>query len=261
MKSLRTCLIGFVLLLVLASALLWFLPARWALPWIEPSLHGIRLQQVSGSVWNGHAGAVVTADGRTRGQLQWQLSRRALLGQPRLRLDFDGPQLHLSGGLERLPGDEVEVRDANVRASSTAIGQELATPWGKPRGELQLEVPHARLRAGWPMQMDAQASWHDAVMRTPQGDVALGELQATARARGGVIDVQLRDSGSGPLQLAGELQLSPLGWRLDATLHARQTDPMLRRWLSTLAPPAADGSTHIRRHGGLAANASPAPTH
>jgi general secretion pathway protein N len=98
-------------------------------------------------------------------------------------------------------------------------------------------------------------------MRTPQGDVALGELQATAQARGGVIDVQLRDSGSGPLQLAGELQLSPLGWRLDATLHARQTDPTLRRWLTTLAPPAADGSTHIRRHGGLAANAPPAPTH
>jgi general secretion pathway protein N len=36
---------------------------------------------------------------------------------------------------------------------------------------------------------------------------------------------------------------------------------MLRRWLATLAAPAADGSTHIRRHGGLAANASPAPTH
>lgn len=236
---------------------LWFLPARWVLPWVQPRLHGLQLQKVSGSVWDGRAGAVLSADAQMLGRLQWQLSRRAILGQSRLRLQFSGPQLGFSAEAARLPDGEIEVHDASVRATSPMPGRPWGTPWGEPRGELQVAVPHARLRGGWPMQMDATANWQHAVMHTSQGDVALGALRATAVARGGVIQAQWRDDGQGPLQAAGALQLSPLGWRLDATLRARQTDPALRHWLATLAPPAADGSIHIQRHGGLAASASP----
>jgi general secretion pathway protein N len=252
LKSLRKYLIGSVVLLVTAAVLLWFLPARWVLRWIEPQLHGIQLQQVSGSVWNGRAGAVMAANGKTLGQLQWQMSPEVLLGQPRMRVHFDGPQVTFSADAKQLPADEVIVQDASVRVTSAALDHALATPWGQPRGELRVLMPRALLRAGWPIHMDAQATWRDAVMRTPQGDVALGELHAIVQARGGVIDAQLHDSGSGPLQLTGELQLSPIGWRLDARLRARQTDPTLRRWLATLGAPAADGSVHIQRHGGLA---------
>ena len=59
---------------------------------------------------------------------------------------------------------------------------------------------------------------------------------------------------SRPLQVRGELQLSPLGWRLDSTLRARHGDPALQRWLARLGPVAPDGSVHIRQAGGLAAN-------
>ncbi|MEO5830877.1 MAG: type II secretion system protein N [Rhodanobacter sp.] len=259
MKSLRKYLIGSLVLLVTAAMLLWFLPARWVLPWIESQLHGIQLQQVSGSVWNGRAGALKAADAKTLGQLQWRLSRWILLGQPCMHVRFDGPQLMFSADLKRLPSDEVAVQDASVRLTAATDDHPLATPWGQPRGELQVLMPHALLRAGWPMQMDAQATWRDAVMRTPQGDVALGELHATVQARGGVIGAQLHDSGSGPLQLAGELQLSPIGWRLDATLRARQTNPLLRRWLATLGTPIADGSVHIQRRGGLAGSTPASP--
>lgn len=247
------------MLLVTIVVLLWFLPARWALPWLEPQLHGIRLQQVSGSVWDGRAGAVVAADAQTLGQVQWQLSRRVLLGHSRMRVRFEGPNLTFSVDSKRLSGDEVDVQDARVRVTSALLDHAFTTPWGQPRGELRVLMPHALLRAGWPMQMDAQATWRDAMMRTSQGEVPLGELHATVRARGGVIGVQLQDAGSGPLQLAGELQFSPIGWRLDATLRARQTDPALRRWLAALATPAADGSVHIQRRGGLAAS-TPPPT-
>lgn len=257
----RKFLIGLVVPLVAIAVLLWFFPARWALPWLKPQLHGVQLQQVSGSVWNGRSGAVVAADAHTLGQLQWQLSRRAVLGQPRMRAQFDGPDLTFSVDSKRLSRDEVELHDANVRVTSAVLDHAFTTPWGQPRGELQVVMPHALLRAGWPMQLDAQATWRDAMMRTSHGEVPLGELHATVQARGGVIGVQLRDAGSGPLQLAGELQLSPIGWRLDATLRARQTDPALRRWLATLATPGADGSVHLEHHGGLAAGAPLTPTH
>jgi len=261
LKFLRKLLVVFVLLLMLAAALLWFLPARWALPWIEPRLHGIQLQQVSGSVWNGRANAVVTADAQTLGRLQWQLSRRALLGHPRLQLNLDGPQLMLSSELERLPDDQTALRETSVRLDATAFGHRMSTPWGQPRGQWQVSIPHAMLRAGWPMDMEASATWRDAVMRTAGGDVALGELQSTVQASGGVVHAQLHDAGRGPLQLAGDLQFSPLGWRLDATLRARQPDPALQHWLATLGTPASDGSVHIQRHGGLAGSTPALPTH
>ena len=88
-------------------------------------------------------------------------------------------------------------------------------------------------------------------MHAPHGDVALGELHLQVQAQGGVIQTQMGDDGQGPLHVDGQLQLSPFGWRLDATLQPRQTDPALRQWLAGLGQPAADGSVHIQRHGGL----------
>jgi general secretion pathway protein N len=259
LKSLRKCLIGLGMLALAAAVLLWFLPARWAMPWIEPQLHGLRLQQVQGTLWHGRADEVVAADGQALGQLQWQLSRRALLGQVRLQLQFEGPQLAFSGGVRRLPDGQIEVSGASVHAELSAWTHGAMSPWGQPRGELQVTIDHALLQGGWPMQLKAQAQWPQALMHAHDGDVALGTLQAQANSRGGVIRVQLHDDGHGPLHVEGKLQLSPLGWRLDATLRARQTGPALRRWLARLGPPTADGSVHIQRSGGLAGS-TPAPS-
>lgn len=258
LKSLRTYLIGLGILLA-AATLLWFLPVRWALPWLTPRLHGLQLQHVQGSVWDGRAGMVVAPDGQLLGRLQWQLSRRALLGQPRLQLQFDGPQLVFSGSIRRLADGRIEARGANMRVQLAALDRYTASPLGQPRGELQLAIEHALLQGGWPLQLAAQARWPQAVMHTRDGDVALGTLLIQASAHGGVIQAQLHDDGHGPLHADGRLQLSPLGWRLDATLRARQTDPTLRRWLARLGPPAADGSVRIERRGGLAGSA-PAPS-
>lgn len=252
MNYVRKSLFGLGALLLTAAVLLWFLPARWIMPWVEPQLHGLRLQQVQGSVWNGRAAEVLTAQGDILGQLQWRLSRLALLGQLQLQLRFDGPQLQFSGTMQRLPGDRIALHDANIHGELSALDRVPMPPWGQPRGELQVTADQAVLQSGWPLQLRAQAHWRHAVVRTPRGDVTLGELDVQARAENGVIQAQLRDDGNGPLHVDGQLQLSPLGWRLDATLRPRQTDPSLRHWLTSLGPASADGSVSVHRSGGLA---------
>lgn len=259
MKYLRKSLIGLGALLLATALLLWFLPARWVMPWLEPQLHGLRLQQVHGLLWDGWAGQVVSADGHVLGQAQWHISRRALLGKLQLQLNFDGPQFAFSGGMQRLPDGQTAWHEVNMRAELAAMDRYVKSPLGQPRGELQLTIDHALLQGGWPLQLQAQAQWQHAVMHTQAGDVALGELQWQAQAQGGVIQAQVHDDGKGPLRADGKLQLSPLGWRLDATLRPRQTDPSLRRWLAGLGPPTADGSVHIQRSGGLAGSV-PAPS-
>jgi general secretion pathway protein N len=259
LKYWRKGWLGLGVLVLAAALLLWFLPARWALAWIEPQLHGLRLQQVHGLLWEGRAAQVRSADGSTLGQLQWRLSRRALLGQVQLQLDFHGPQLNFSGAMQRLSGDRVEWHDVDINAGLAAWHPRVALTLGQPRGDLRVSVDHALLQGGWPLLLQAHAQWQHAVMRTRQGDVALGNLQWQVRARNGVIDAQVLDDGHGPLQVEGQLQLSPLGWRLDVKLRARQTDPALHRWLVELGPRDAAGAVHITRSGGLAASLPQTP--
>jgi general secretion pathway protein N len=252
LKYLRKCLIGLGVLVLAAALLLWFLPVRWVLPWIGPQLHGLRLQQVQGLLWDGQAEQVVTTAGRPLGQLQWKLSRSALFGQVQTQLNLHGSLLDFSGEMRALPDHRVEWHGVNMRAELAALLPPMNLPLGQPRGELQLTVEHALLQGGWPLQLQAQAVWKDAIIHTRNGDVALGDLHGQAQAQEGVVQAQWHDDGRGPLQVEGQLQLSPLGWRLDATLHARHTDPALHHWLAGLGRPDAKGDLHIQRSGGLA---------
>lgn len=248
------------MLAMIAGVLLYALPARWALPWLAPTLHGLRLQQVRGQLWDGYAGQVLSAEGRPLGSVHWQLSRRALFGQIRMQVELQGPLLRFSGSMQRLPDGTIEWRQVTVYAELAAWHPRATLPLGQPQGQLQVTAEHAVLQGGWPLQLQATAQWQHAAVRTRAGDVMLGDLQWHAHAQNGVIDAQLDDDGHGPLQVDGQLQLSPLGWRLDATLRARHTDPALRRWLAGLGPADASGVVHVRRGGGLFGSVTPSST-
>ncbi|HEY0197136.1 MAG TPA: type II secretion system protein N [Rhodanobacter sp.] len=251
MKYLRKGLLGLGVLVLAALLLVWFLPARWIVPRLESRLHGLRLEQISGSVWNGSAGQVRDADGRVMGKLQWQLSRLALIGRVSAQWRFDGPQFGLSGSMKRLSADQTELSAVNMHVELALLDRRMTTPFGQPRGELQLHVDRALLQGGWPLQLRSNAQWHHAAMQTSDGLVPLGELLAEATAQGGVIQAQLHDDGRGPLEVMGQLQVIPLGWRMDVTLRARRADPVLSRWLDQLGSPDSDGRIHIQRNGGL----------
>ncbi|HWU77995.1 MAG TPA: type II secretion system protein N [Rhodanobacter sp.] len=252
MKLLRNSLVGLAIFVLLVALLVAFLPARWVMPWLQPQLHGVRLQQVHGSVWDGEASVTTGADGSLQGRLHWRLSRRLLLGQLHAQWQFDGLQLKSSGVVRRLPDKRIELQAVSLDADLAVLGLPSDPQLGQPRGTLQVSVAHALLQGGWPLQLQARADWSKAAMHTADGDVSLGDLRLQAQSQGGVVMAQANDDGRGPLQVRGQLQLSPLGWRLDAILHARHTDPLLQHWLNRLGKPAGDGSVHIQRQGGLA---------
>lgn len=254
MKYVRNSLLFLAALALSAVLLLWFLPARWVLPWVAPQLHGFQLQQVRGIVWDGRAGQVQSPDGRPLGQLQWRLSRRALLGQIHLQFEFQGPQLAFNGVMRRLEDGRMQWRSVHLRADLGALDMLASPEFGQPLGVLRVTVDQARLQGGWPLQLRAQAQWQDAAMRTQGVEVKLGDLQLVAEAQGGVVSLQLHDDGHGPLQVDGQAYVSPIGWRLDAKLRSRQTDPPLRRWLGRFGLPDADGVVHLHRRAGLASN-------
>jgi general secretion pathway protein N len=129
----------------------------------------------------------------------------------------------------------------------------------RPGGEVTLAVDHALLQGDWPLQLQAAAQWHGAVIHDGGKIITLGDLQASAQAQDGVLRAEMHDTGTGPFQVNLLGALSPLGWRLQGTMSSRDADPVLRQWLKQFGRPDASGKVHVRRSGGLAATLPEAP--
>ncbi|WP_114238641.1 type II secretion system protein N [Dyella sp. C9] len=254
MKHWRTALAGLLALLATGFALVWFLPARWALPLFSSRLNGVRLEQVSGLLWDGRAGRVISARGEPLGEASWRLSRRALLGDNRLQLALHGPQLDFSGHMRGRSAAAAEWTQVSLRTDLGLFAPLVTLPVGQPRGQLRFDARRVQLRGGWPMALDGQLLWRDATLLTARnGTLPLGNLRMTVQASNGVLDGHLQDDGEGPLRIDGRLQLSPLARRFTADAAARDPASPLQRWLSGLGDTDEHGVTHINYSGGLAA--------
>jgi general secretion pathway protein N len=243
---------AFLTLVFLAlAALVWFVPAAWALPLLQKQLRGVRMQGVSGTLWDGRAQQVSIADGPPLGSLAWVLSRRALVGDIQARMALRQPQLQLQAQLRRVSSGQLDLSDVSLHLDMAMLG---AQPWlhGQPSGELELQAPQAQLQNVWPVQLDATGSWSQAALRTPRGKVPLGTLMLAVTGQSGVLQGTLSDDGSGAVQTAGRLSLSPLGWDLQLRLVPRSDAPAVMDWLRSLGDPAADGTLELRYRGGLA---------
>jgi general secretion pathway protein N len=251
MKRLRTPLVILAAAMLALALLVWFMPARWALLLMSSRLHGVRLEQVGGTLWQGRAGQVLSADGTNWGSLDWTLSHRALIGDVQLGLDLRQPRLHGQAHVHRISDTQQDWYDVVLQVDLAMLGEQPLLH-GQPLGQLDVQVSQAHWQGNWPMQMDAAGSLSQVAIRTAQDTIALGTAHFAIGAQAGVLKGTLDDDGSGPLQTAGRLTLSPLGWDVQLDLRPRGHDPALSRWLRSFGASAADGSVQLRYRGGLA---------
>jgi general secretion pathway protein N len=251
MKRLRILLTALVVLIVVLAAVVWWLPASWALPVLRSRLHGLQLQQVTGTVWQGRAGQVSTAAGAPLGKVEWLLSRRTLLGDIDLDLSLQQPQLSFHGHMRQLSNTQDEWRDVTLSLDPSMLDVQ---PWlhAIPQGQLKLTIARAQLQGGWPMQADAAAHWTSAAIQTAHGVATLGGMSAQITGDNGVLQATLSDDGDSALHMSGLLSFSPLGWSLQMSLKPRKDDPLLVQWLHTLGRAEADGTVRLGYRGGLA---------
>jgi general secretion pathway protein N len=251
MKRWRALLAWLLAFFLALAALVWFMPARLALPLMQSRLHGLRFDQVAGTVWQGRVGQLSTPEGMALGSLAWTLSRRALLGDVQLGFDLRQPPLQVRGHMHRVSDMSDEWHDVSLHMDMAMLGVQPLLH-GEPQGQFEMQVAQAQLQGNWPMQVDASGRWSQAAVRTAGGSIPLGTLVLRIKGDVGVLKATLDDDGSGPLQTAGRLSFSPLGWDLQLNLKARRENPALLRWLHSLGPSAADGSVQLRYRGGLA---------
>ncbi len=252
MIRLRTVL-WFLLLASALALLVAYLPASWVRPQLEARLRGGRLEGLSGTVWEGHADRLLASNGGDLGQLDWQLSRRALLGDTQLAVDLRGAWGRLTARMRKLDAKREEWSQVHVDGDLAQLSARLAPNVERLEGQLTIDNARVVLQGRWPLELDAAAQWSGARLQGEQRDLAFGNLQLRASGAGGVVSATVQDDGEGPLQVAGRLALSPLGWKYDIKARPREPDPALRDWLAGFGRLAADGSMHVERSGGLAA--------
>ncbi|WP_052317893.1 type II secretion system protein N [Frateuria aurantia] len=241
--------ISLMLLLMVA-----FLPASWALGWYGERLPGLRLQQVSGTVWKGQAGQVLTRAGFPLGGLRWQLSPSILLGRADLHWQLNGPRITASGQLQREADARLVIDHVRLRSTPAALAQWFGLPVMPVAGQWYLDISHAVVWHGWPMTLEAQLAWRDAGVTASGQKLALGNLLLHARSQQGVMTAELEDDGGGPLHVHGQGRLHPLGWSFQVDAAAGAHQPALAAWLAGFGVPDEHGMVDIRRSGGMLDN-------
>jgi len=212
-----------VALIVYAAFLATTAPASllaWMLAFATKN--AIALEHPQGSVWHGHAAALVVKlpSGSTHRfeRLHWEsLAARLLLGEFAARVHFDGPRLRGSGNVT-LCRDGLRFSAAHFRLPASS----LATYWPAIsatglRGEIALRSDHLEL-------VDARPGGKAVIVWRDAGTVlssvsAIGEYEALVTSNGARVEFRIETRG-GPLRVEGHGDWSSQGLAFEGTARA-----------------------------------------
>ncbi len=248
MKILKIALALALLALVALLLFAWTMPADVGYRYGSRYLGPVVLSGVRGTVWNGQADGV-SLFGQDIGGVTWQARKLPLLrGRFIADVRVKGTDIELAGVLER-GADGVAAR--GLRFSLPA--ERLAPALG---GDLHLlgtisgEIDRATLRGAMLHGVSGQARWTGAgVVGTVDARFSDMISEFSSQPDQSVAG-NVRDDGSGALEVDGGFELRLGEYRAHATLRARD-DPQLASALARLGVPQEDGSTRIELEGPL----------
>lgn len=250
MKWMRVILAaGLAVLLALALGVALF-PARTAMEWLGPRLGGLRLEEVGGTIWNGHAGMLYLR-GHKLGRLHWQVHPGSLL-QSRLAADLQLEGEQLKGEAEAsLSGPrDGHFRQVRLTLPAERLAPLLDIPALTPLGRVELELDEVQVVDGLPRRLNGEAIWRDAAV-AGRAAARLGELRAefASQPDGSVVGV-VNDLG-GPLELQGSFRLALSGYEAEAILGARDGHPEVAQALGWVGQGQPDGRVVLKLTGQL----------
>ena len=111
MKILKWLFALLILVVIVAAAIAWTLPADVAYRYVASQLGPVSLVGVRGTVWQGHADGI-SVFGRDLGELDWQVEKAPLFAR-RLHADLRirGAHIDTSGLIERTANGRLTAPD------------------------------------------------------------------------------------------------------------------------------------------------------
>lgn len=248
MKVLRRVVLSLIAVVVLAAIAIATCPARFAWNFIADRAGAIKLDGLSGTIWNGRA-ATASLFGNALGALDWQLAPMPLLhGAALARLSLHGGEATGSGTVEHASDGTLRVIDAKIEMPANMAAPALDIPMLQLLGTLEIDIAQLRVQGAWPTAAQGEIHWRNAAV-AGAAQATLGDLQAQfATAADGSIAGTAHDLG-GPLQLKGTFKIDAGGYDVRANLAARDGNPQVLEALRFIGQPQGDGTTLLLIHG------------
>jgi hypothetical protein len=243
----RGLLIGILVLAAIAGVAAWTCPAELAYRFAADALVPVRLHDLAGSIWQGHAGAAEVL-GVSLGTIEWKLRAQPLLrGQVVAQVTVAGDGMS-GGGIVDYGGGETAIRETTLRMPARLAAPVLAIPMLELLGTIEIDIAHARLRDLWLDDAAGTVRWRDAAV-AGAAQAKLGDLQATfASTADGSIAGVVRDLG-GPLELAGTFKANRNAYEAQARLASRGDNANVSEALQFIGQAQADGSRNLEIRG------------
>jgi general secretion pathway protein N len=236
-------------LLLAAAALAWTAPAQLVVRWYADRLGPVRLQGVSGSLWQGEAAQLVVFD-VALGPVHWTVDRGAALGGAiRGTLDLTGESIRASGRFaESSDGWRIEGLDATLPAPLLAPALDL--PALGLLGTVVARADHVVLRDGLLASARGQVLWRDLGV-SGAANVRLPGLRIdVADAPDGAVVGEVADLG-GPLAIAGEVRIKDGHFLSETRLDLREPEPRIAEALKFIGQRTPEGGSYLRIEGQL----------
>lgn len=239
-------LVAAATLLTLSVVVLATFPAAVAWRWWGERVPDLKLQGISGTVWNGTA-TRVSVRNQMLGRMEWQVPFWALIrGAPSVRVDLSGAGLELNAVVVRQSADALSLSELNAQAEAGWLGPALAIPELEPTGLIITENASLVLsRSGMPQAIDAAIEWRNAGVRG-QVVARLGTILIQAHGSDGRIQASVVDQGDGEVEIRGTASIDQGSYRSETILVPRvQQGPVVEALQWVGAPRAGGGRVLI----------------
>jgi general secretion pathway protein N len=239
-----------VLLLILigiAVAMLWSLPARFVYDRLGARVQPLRLQGIEGTLWRGKA-AMASYAAKPLGPVQWTLDPLALLaGRAQGEVQMQAEQIAAATGY-RTRGKRIDLTRASALFPARLMAPALDIPSLNLLGEVRIEMSNVIIEDGMIRSAIGTMTWND-VGVSGAAEARLGKLIVEFAPRfDGVVEGRVRDDG-GPMQASGTVELNGLAFRADIKLNAREGHDNIREALMYVGERSLDGGSILRVEG------------
>jgi general secretion pathway protein N len=252
MLKIRLCrqpLLLFVFILGYVAFLTASLPAAQVLSRV-PLPAGLQLYNISGSLWQGRIGELHWQKYRLQ-NLRWEvLFSRLWLALPTLQLSLQDPDTAIASGRIGWRG-KWYFDEWQIKTSAATLQNWVALPTPiSAAGDIKLQLSQLVLSQTGCQSLAATFDWHQALLKTPLGDLSLDNPTATLSCKDNKLDAVVQQDSS-VLHTQASLQLSmQQQYKLKAALQpGAELSKELRASLDWLGTPDSKGVIRVNENG------------
>jgi hypothetical protein len=244
MRNRRTVLYAALGAVAYLAALIATWPAAVAYRWFDPGTANVKVYNIGGTIWDGHAG--IQLNSIAFDKVEWGFRPLSLLSASLgYRIMASSETANLDGIVTETPGGKVTIDGMRGMLPFTAFAAWLPLPRHSLSGMLHVNLQHAVFEDGNPLAADGVLDLHDTRLLWPLS-LALGDYRVTLDTGDNAIHVGATDQ-SGPLLLQASGLLSSAGdYTISGTLAPRdESNTKIKRALDYLGEADARGRYHF----------------